>query len=87
MSRTYISAALRRQVIERAGNCCEYCRLAQADVFFSFEVDHILAEKHDGSTEFDNLGWSCPDCNGFKGSDVASVDWSNAAAVVALYHP
>lgn len=41
MSTTYISAALRREVIERAGSCCEYCRLAQEDVFFSFQIDHI----------------------------------------------
>jgi NAD(P)-dependent dehydrogenase (short-subunit alcohol dehydrogenase family) len=24
---TYISVALRRQIEERAGNCCEYCRV------------------------------------------------------------
>ena len=30
MSTTYISAVMRREVLERAGNCCEYCRLSQA---------------------------------------------------------
>lgn len=87
MSTTYISAALRREVIERAGNCCEYCRIAQADIFFAFEVDHIIAEKHGGPTQSDNLCLSCPDCNAYKGSDVASVDWENAGAIVPLYHP
>ena len=54
---TYISAEIRRQVTARAGNCCEYCRLSQEDNTFSFQVDHIIAEKHGGSTELDNLSW------------------------------
>lgn len=87
MSTTYISAALRREVIERAGACCEYCRIAQEDVFFSFEIDHIIAEKHGGETVSANLCLSCPDCNAFKGSDLASVDWDHDAAIVPLYHP
>ncbi len=87
MSLTYISAALRREVIERAGNCCEYCRIAQEDMFFAFEIDHIIAEKHGGPTRSDNLCLSCPECNAFKGSDVASVDWAENAAVIPLYHP
>jgi hypothetical protein len=48
MSVTYISPQLRRAVIERAGNCCEYCRISQDDQFFAFEIDHIIAEKHGG---------------------------------------
>jgi hypothetical protein len=87
VSSTYISAALRREVIERAGNCCEYCRIAQEDQFFAFEVDHIIAEKHGGPTISENLCLSCPECNGFKGSDVASMDWENDGAIVPLYHP
>lgn len=71
---TYIPADLRREVIARAGNCCEYCLLSQMDVFFRFEVDHIVSIKHDGQTASDNLCLSCPDCNAFKGSDIASAD-------------
>jgi hypothetical protein len=87
MSKTYISAALRRQVVENANNCCEYCRMAQEDIFFSFEIDHIIAEKHGGATQIINLSFSCPDCNTFKGSDIASVDWTHNAAIVPLFHP
>jgi hypothetical protein len=36
---SYVSAQLRREVIERAGNCCEYCRISQEDQFFAFEID------------------------------------------------
>jgi len=52
---TFVSQELRRQVIERAGNCCEYCRLSQSDVRFSFHIEHIIAEKHKGQTIFRNL--------------------------------
>lgn len=71
---TYISLELRRQVIERAGNCCEYCRLSQEDNTFSFQIDHVIAEKHEGETAFNNLSLSCPNCNNFKGSDIGSID-------------
>ena len=71
---SYVPIALRRDVIKRAGNCCEYCLLRQSDIFLSFEVDHIVSEKHDGETKIDNLCLSCPDCNRNKGSDIGSFD-------------
>jgi len=81
MSITYISPQLRRAVTERAGDCCEYCRISQSDQFFVFEIDHIIAEKHGGQTLSENLCLSCPDCNAFKGSDIASIDWQAEAAL------
>lgn len=83
---TYISAEIRRQVTGKAGNCCEYCRLSQEDNTFSFQVDHIIAEKHGGATELDNLSWSCPDCNGYKGSDIGSID-PDTGRLTSLYNP
>jgi hypothetical protein len=83
---TYIGATLRRQVVERAGSCCEYCLLSQDDVSFSFHIEHIVAEKHGGETELDNLCLSCPKCNAFKGSDIASADPATGSATF-LYHP
>ena len=35
---TYIPEALRRLVAERAGGCCEYCRLHEDDTFFTHFV-------------------------------------------------
>ncbi len=52
---SYISAQLRREVIERAKNRCEYCGISQEDQFFVFEIDHIIAEKHGGQSVLDNL--------------------------------
>jgi len=86
MSVTYIPAELRRIVTQRAEQCCEYCLLHQSDSFFSLEVDHIIPEKHGGLTEEDNLALSCPDCNGYKGSDIASFD-PQTSALTLLFHP
>ncbi len=86
MSSTYIPSALRRLVYERAGDCCEYCLTPEAAVFASHEIDHIIAEKHGGATEADNLGLSCVLCNKHKGSDIASID-PQTGEIVPLYHP
>ena len=86
MSRTYIPSALRRLVSERAGGCCEYCLIPEAAVFTAHEIDHIVAEKHGGTTEADNLALSCVLCNKHKGSDLASID-PQTGEIVPLYHP
>lgn len=77
---------MRQQVRRRAGQRCEYCLLAEEDAFFSHEVDHVIAEKHGGVTELDNLALACFDCNRFKGSDIASLD-PESGDLVALYNP
>jgi hypothetical protein len=41
---------------------------------FTFEMEHIIAEKHDGITNAENLALSCPYCNRFKGTDLGSID-------------
>ena len=55
MTRAYVPAALRRDVIARAGGRCEYCRFPQDASLLAFEVEHIVAEKHGGATTGDNL--------------------------------
>jgi hypothetical protein len=37
-------------------------------------VDHVVAEKHNGATEIDNLALACWRCNRHKGSDLTSFD-------------
>lgn len=86
MSDTYIPVALRREVIELAKNCCEYCRLSQSDNFFTFHVDHVISEKHNGETKSDNLYLSCPTCNIRKGSDIAGAD-PETGSPTFLYNP
>ncbi|NJM62244.1 MAG: HNH endonuclease [Oscillatoriales cyanobacterium RU_3_3] len=71
---TYISATLRRYVEERAAYCCEYCLLRSSLSFFPHEVDHIIAVKHGGRTDADNLAFACWRCNRHKGTDLGSFD-------------
>lgn len=71
---SYIPATLRRVVTQRAGDQCEYCRFPQTASLFTFEMEHIIAEKHDGITVVENLALSCPCCNRFKGTDLGSID-------------
>jgi hypothetical protein len=74
MSERTISAALRREVISRAGNRYEYCLLPAEVAFFPHEVDHVIALKHQGATEAANLAFACWRCNRHKGSDLGSFD-------------
>jgi len=71
---SYVPATLRRLVTQRAGEQCEYCRFPQTAALFAFEMEHIIAEKHDGLTVLENLALSCPCCNRFKGTDLGSID-------------
>lgn len=74
MSRTYIPVALRQLVFDRAFGRCEYCGFPQQMSFTTFEYEHIIAEKHGGTTTVDNLALACPFCNRFKGTDLGSLD-------------
>jgi hypothetical protein len=69
----HISDELRLLVASRAGNLCEYCLIHEDDTFFGCEVDHIVSLKHGGSTEADNLAFSCLICNRRKGTDLGSI--------------
>ncbi len=42
--------------------------------FFPHEVDHVIAEKHGGITEANNLAYTCWRCNRHKGSALGSFD-------------
>lgn len=86
MSRTYVPAELRRTILERAGEHCEYCLFPQAFAYLTFEVEHIVAEKHGGATVADNLALACAYCNRFKGSDPGSFD-PQTGQLVPFYDP
>jgi len=74
MPPAYIPLTLRQLVIERAAGRCEYCLFPQTFSMLSFEIEHLVAEKHGGATTQDNLAWACPYCNRFKGTDLGSLD-------------
>lgn len=82
----YIPAELRRQVIALARGCCAYCQSAERLMGVTFEIDHIVPDAKGGSTELDNLCFSCPMCNRFKAKRVLVVDPVTQRSV-PLFHP
>ncbi|NLS94414.1 MAG: HNH endonuclease [Planctomycetaceae bacterium] len=77
---------LRRRVAERAGHCCEYCRIPQAWTSVPFQLDHVIAEKHEGETSFANLAYACLHCNSFKAPNIAGHD-ADTGEIVRLFNP
>lgn len=68
------SASQRREVYERAGGCCEYCRRSVDVRLVEFEIDHIVSRKYGGNESSDNLCLTCAPCNLHKGPEVAGID-------------
>ena len=51
-----------------------------------FQIDHIIALKHGGPTEADNLALACFACNNHKGPNISGID-SETDQMVRLFHP
>lgn len=64
----HIPAALRRFVIKRAANRCEYCGLSQEGQAATFHIDHVVPIAAGGETLEDNLALSCAACSLYKGA-------------------
>jgi hypothetical protein len=69
-----IPARLRRHVVERADNRCEYCRLAQTGQEATFHIDHIVPVAAGGDTSLENLALACVSCSLRKGARVLALD-------------
>ena len=85
MAEHYIPAELRRLVMQRAGNRCEYCG---APVNFSsdtFTFDHIVPRSLGGLTTADNLALACFSCNQHKAARLAALDPVTGGSV-PLFH-
>ncbi len=81
-----VSPQQRQHIRELAGDCCEYCRVAESDRLAKFQIDHVIPVKHGGSDDIDNLCLACLKCNGFKGPNVAALDPTTGEAT-KLYDP
>ena len=82
----YVSASLRQLVTDRAKDRCEYCLFPTIMSSLAFEMEHIIAEKHGGESEAENLALACPYCNRFKGSDLGSLD-PESGDLVPFFNP
>ena len=66
--------ALAQLVRERAHGSCEYCHMLEICDRPGFEIEHIIARQHGGSTTAGNLAWACFTCNKKKGPNLSGID-------------
>ena len=76
----------RQFVRDRAERRCEYCRLPEAGHELPFQIEHIIAKKHQGDDSSDNLAFSCYNCNCFKGPNIAGLD-PQTMQLTRIFHP
>lgn len=82
----YVPAFLRKLVIRRAKNRCEYCGLSQAGQEATFHIDHIIPLTSGGKTTADNLALACVSCSLRKSARETAVD-PETGEEVAFFHP
>lgn len=54
--------------------------------WLTYEIEHIRSEKHNRLTVAENLAFACPDCNGYKGTDLGSID-DETGVLTPFYNP
>lgn len=81
-----IPASLRRLVIRRAKDRCEYCGLAQAGQEAQFHIDHVIPVVAGGPTTADNLALACVSCSLFKAARQTAQD-PETGETVNIYNP
>lgn len=81
-----MNQALARRVWLRADARCEYCRMPQIHDDAPFEIDHIIAKKHGGTTASRNLSLSCFWCNSWKGPNISGID-RKTRRLTPLFNP
>ena len=80
--------ATAERVRERAGFCCEYCRMPTAHVLVPFEVEHVIARQHGGTDAIGNLAFACLHCNRHKGPNLSGIDRTTSRTrPIRLFHP
>ena len=77
---------MREAVARRPAFRCEYCQLPERWTSLPFQLDHVIAEKHEGQTSLDNSAYACLHCNSFKGPNLAGHD-KDTGETVRLYNP
>ena len=82
----YIPASLRRSVVERASNRCEYCFLSQEGQAATFHIDHVTPLAEGGQTEEDNLALACVSCSLRKAARLKATDPATGEEAT-IYNP
>ncbi len=86
MPKQRVPAKLKRAVIARARNCCEYCRNQVQFAMQSFSIEHIKPRQAGGETVLDNLALACEGCNAHKHTTTQATD-PVGGDLVPLFNP
>ncbi|MEE3718104.1 HNH endonuclease signature motif containing protein [Tumidithrix elongata RA019] len=81
-----IPVSLRRLVIQRANNLCEYCGLSQLGQAATFHIDHVIPVVAGGLTTEDNLALACVSCSLYKGAR-QDVEDPETNKMVPIFNP
>ena len=81
-----IPISLRRLVIQRADNRCEYCGISQLGQVATFHIDHIVPSVAEGMTVAENLALACVSCSLKKGAKQVIEDVETGDRV-AVFNP
>src|SRR5438552_17403965 len=65
---------------------CEYCHFPERFSGLNFQIDHIIARKHRGPTNAENLALTCIYCNSYKGPNLSGID-PVTGKIARLFHP
>jgi 5-methylcytosine-specific restriction endonuclease McrA len=81
-----IPASLRRLVIQRADNRCEYCGLSQLGQAATFHIDHVVPVVAGGETTAANLALACVSCSLRKGAR-QELENLETGEIVSIFNP
>jgi hypothetical protein len=86
MARKAVLRAVRRQVRDRAGNRCEYCRHPATYSCAPFVCEHVRPLVHSAGNTPAELAWACPTCNGHQYAKTHAPD-PQTGRDVPLFNP
>ena len=81
-----ISPSLHAEVVLRAGNRCEYCRLSQLGQEAAFHIDHVVPRAAGGPTVAGNLALAGVSCSLRKWAKQTASD-PDSEEEVPLFNP
>src|SRR5262245_26446347 len=81
-----ISSDQHAEVVLRAGNRCEYCRLSQLGQEAAFHIDHVVPRAAGGPTVASNLALACVSCSLRKWAKRTATD-PDSGEEVPLFNP
>jgi hypothetical protein len=86
MAEERVTESLRKQVVERALGCCEYCRSQSAFAMQSLSVEPVTPRSQGGTTDVANLALACQGCNNAKYAKTHAPDPIDGV-LVSLFNP